>query len=118
MRALLSLIAILIICLIPSVAFADGPRDVCRILEPNSPESIEAGCCVNNDCGKSDAKNCACSEEINKINESILEISIAIENFSEAMNQLAIAKIKKTHPHTVENLSLKKKLPAGLKLAA
>jgi len=109
MRALLSLIAILIICLIPSAAIADGPRDICRILEPNSPESIKAGCCVNNDCDKSDVKNCACSEEINKINESILEISVAIEKLVRSNAPASDCKNKKDpSPHCRELVAQEK----------
>ena len=77
-------------------ASADGPPpNICSILEPNSSESIEAGCCPLNQCEEGGSDKCVCSEQMENLNKSIVDITAAIEKLSVEKPKPSLCKDKK-----------------------
>jgi hypothetical protein len=76
-----------------------------------APEYLEAGCCITNECVKEYTKECPCSEDIRKINESILDISATIKSYQASQYKPSLCEDKKDPaPHCRE-------LQAQLKMA-
>lgn len=84
----------LLLFLITGPAFAGGPPDICHNLTPNTPESIEAGCCKHNQCEEDGANKCVCSEQMENLNQSILDVVVAIEKLNIEKLQPSICKDK------------------------